>query len=264
MKSARCIHFAILATFFISCAGPQNDAPHEWVRGVVYDLSSKPLSGVSVSLTSSAVTTTTDSAGAFNIDLIDNKHSSVDSNNLMIIDTLVAIYDGYISKEKWLFDYTSSADMILWEAAFRLADNEAPGWIDRPDLFISFDTTQLYTLINGGAILYIEHHAINGIFQAFNNGANTSCDVFIYNCVNRLNADSLFNYKANESSATVTVPGFDQSNVIGSEFIGGAIVYAHWNKYYLEISLSGYNDLQVLKNDATHFLSLYSSKIGVK
>lgn len=263
MRSVWLSIIMVLAHFFVLCNDPQSEDSRVWLKGVVQDLSYKPLPGVSVTLTSSGRSVTTDPDGSFSIDLTDNPRCTVEVDSTTIIDTLIAVYEGYISEENLLRDYTSSAEIILWKSAFRLTDNEISGWVDQPDLFISFDSLQLYNLINGGADVYFEYNAEDGIFQALNKGEDFSCDVFIYNCVSSENAESLFNDKTEISTATMTIPGYDRSNVLASDFLGGAMLYVHWNKFFLEISLSGYSDLEVLKNDASQFLSQYSAKIGV-
>ena len=70
--------------------------------------------------------------------------------------------------------------------------------------------------------------------------------------------------ESNSVASKVVVPGYDESIAVGDEFLGGAIIYAHFSQFELELSLSGYTDIEVLKTDAAQFLQVYESKIGKK
>ena len=250
----------ITAFLFFSC---NDEETEEKLTGTIRNLAGAPVSGAAITLKNSGVSTTTDASGTFEIslseDLFINEYKATGDS---VIDTLVATHNNYLHKRKWVYDYTGSIDAIIWDKKFRLT-NEVSGWVDQSEYFATFDTIQLYDLINGGATKYTEQGLIDGVFQLLKN-SNFSVDIFVYNFGTTQKATNMFTIQSNSVASKVVVPGYAESIAVGDEFLGGAIIYAHFSQFELELSFGGYADIEVLKSDAAQFLQVYESKIGKK
>lgn len=194
---------------------------------------------------------------------IDNSTKRVNAflNTFNAIDTLLVTHNDYLSKRKWIYSYSDVIYLTLWEKKFRITD-EITGWIDQPEYFATFDTIQLYDLIDGGATFYNENGLIDGILQELKNGTDNTCDVFLFNFGTSQKATNMFTEQTSGISSKVLIPGYDESIAVGDEFIGGAIIYAHFDKFEIELSFMGYTDIELLKTDAEIFLQVYESKIS--
>lgn len=253
------IGLLLIATlFFFSC---NDEETGETLTGTIRNLDGSPVPGVVITLKNCGAATTTDASGTFEInfseDLFINEYKSTGDS---VIDTLIATHNDYLGKRKWVYDYAGSIDAIIWDKKFRLT-NEVTGWVDQSEYFATFDTIQLYDLIDGGATKYTEQGLIDGIFQLLKKD-NLSCDVFVYNFGTEQKATNMFTIQSNSVASKVVVPGYDESIAVGDEFLGGAIIYAHFSQFELELSLGGYADIEQLKTDAAQFLQVYESKIG--
>ena len=248
----------IVAMLFFSC---NDEETEEKLTGTIRNLGGTPVSGAAITLKNSGVTTISDASGTFEIsqseDLLINVYKSTGDS---VIDTLVATHNDYLHKRKWVYDYAGSIDAIIWDKKFRIT-NEVSGWVDQSEYFAPFDTIQLYDLIDGGATKYTEQDLIDGIFQLLKNGT-FSCDIFVYNFGTTEKATNMFTIQSNSVASKVVVPGYDESIAVGDEFLGGAIIFAHFSQFELELSLGGYADIEQLKSDAAQFLQVYESKIS--
>lgn len=248
----------IVAMFFFSC---NDEETGEKLTGTIRGLDGTPVSGAAITLKNSGNSTTSDASGKFEMSLSEDQLINVyKSSGDSVIDTLVATHNDYLHKRKWVYDYSDEIDAILWDKKFRLT-TEVSGWVDQSEYFATFDTIQLYDLIDGGATKYTEQGLIDGIFQLLKNG-NFSYDIFFYNFGTSQKATNMFTIQSNSVSSKVVIPGYDESIAVGDEFLGGAIIYAHFSQFELELSLGGYADIEQLKADAAQFLQVYESKIG--
>ena len=127
---------------------------------------------------------------------------------------------------------------------------------------MAFDTLQLYELIDGGDVLYIEQGLIDGITQRFNKSSGNICDAYMFNFGTSQKATNMFTAQSNSVTTPVLISGYDDLTVIGDEFGGGAKIYAHFGQFELELSFMGYLDIELLKTDAEIFLQVYESKIS--
>ena len=147
-----------------------------------------------------------------------------------------------------------------WYEEVRISD-EITDWADQAEYFVVFDTAQLYDLIDGGDEFYISKGLVNGFTQRLLKNSGTICDPFIFNFGTVQNATTTFMAQSNNITTPVLLSGYSDSTVIGDEFGGGAKIYAHFDRYELELSLMGYTDIELLKEDAALFLQVYESKI---
>lgn len=175
-----------------------------------------------------------------------------------IIDTLVVTHTDYLSKRVWIYKETEKVKCILWEKKYLLT-SEIPDWQDLPETFSSYDTSQLYDLIDGGATLYNEFGLNDGFYYELEKKSDQNCAIHIMNFGNAQNSQSIYEEQKGIISSPVAIPGFSESIALGDELLGGAIIFAHFNRFYLELSFTGYNSSEEVKADARQFLEKYQS-----
>jgi len=74
-------------------------------------------------------------------------------------------------------------------------------------------------------------------------------------------ASAMFEYKKFSQVPAVAVPGFDISTAFAKSLTDGAVVYAHFNKFYIEITLLGAADSAAVLTSAGEFLGVFKGKI---
>jgi hypothetical protein len=178
-----------------------------------------------------------------------------------VFDTLTVTHPGHIDKRVWLYNYTDPVETVLWDTTLRITD-DVDGWTDKPEHFATFDTAQLYDLIDGGAPIYNDEGLVDGIYQFLENNDGKSCAISFYNFSTSDKSLAMFTVQKSWVSAGIVIPGYADSIAVGDETIGGAMIYTRFNQFDLEMTLGGYTDVELLKNDAVLFLDVYKAKIG--
>jgi hypothetical protein len=75
------------------------------------------------------------------------------------------------------------------------------------------------------------------------------------------NAAAMVQRQASIYSPLINIPGYDSTVTIASPALGGITVFAHFGKFYIEVSFIGYQDQSQAISDAKLFLDLIKSKI---
>jgi hypothetical protein len=177
-----------------------------------------------------------------------------------IIDTLVFSHKDYIEKRVWIYKYSEKIKVVMWEKNLRISD-ELPDWTEKPDNFASYDTAQLYDLIDGGATLYNEYGLNDGITQYFTGGNDKICQIMANNFGSTQKSMDMYKYQKESVSSEVRIPDFDISIAIGDETLGGIDVYTSFDRFNIELSFRGYTNTQSAASDATLFIRVYETKI---
>ena len=177
-----------------------------------------------------------------------------------VIDTLVFSHKEYLKKRVWIFKYSQEINVIMWDKNLALSD-EIPQWTENQEDFASYDTAQLYDLIDGGATLYNEHGLIDGITQYFTKGNDKICQILVNNFGSAQKSRDMHKYRNESVSSEVKVPGYDESTAIGDKILGGIDVYARFDRFNIELSLRGYTSIESAATDAKLFIQVYESKI---
>ncbi len=134
------------------------------------------------------------------------------------------------------------------------------GWTEMHDGFHTFDTTRLYDLIDGGAVIYNKHGLQHGIYQRMKHKDGRMYDAMIMDLISPDKALSLYLEQKKQTGADLKIDGFDSSEVGASEVLSGICVYAHFNGLYFEMTLSGYKDQAGAVKDAGEFLTVFRSR----
>ena len=146
--------------------------------------------------------------------------------------------------------------------------NEVPGWSEDANSYIEFKTyAELYSLIDGGADIYIDNGLIEGIYQSMTgiSGHSDTFYVAIYaeDFGTASNAETIYNVIVDREMAdTIHIDGYSETIAVGSAALGGGGVYAHFGKFYFWLNFTGYSNSEDIAEDAAKFLDIYQSKIG--
>lgn len=136
----------------------------------------------------------------------------------------------------------------------------------------TFDTTfgsVFYVLLDGGATEYFIPGFKEGMLQNLRGPLLDSVDtnsLFIYTIdyTTAANASNMFEKRKvdwNAGNGIVSVSPFDKSVVIG-KVVAGFIACAHFEQYYIELTLTNFADSTSAENAASRFLQFYKQKIN--
>lgn len=149
------------------------------------------------------------------------------------------------------------------KTAFLRITNEITNWSEEDSSYFEFDTPEKgYELIDG----YWAPYENNGIIEGFRQNMITTGDrkieIFTMNFGQISNATSIFEEMAAEGIYdTLTFNNFTSDIAIGNIFINGARVFAHFDKYYFELSFMEYGvDTSDIRPDAEKYLAQYKTK----
>ena len=93
--------------------------------------------------------------------------------------------------------------------------------------------------------------------------SNLSCVIWMMDFGTSAKAVALFNTNTVKYNASTAVPTFSSSDAAYAVQAGGNIdVYAHFNQFYFELDLTGYDNVSDSIKDAQYFLTRYKALIG--
>ncbi len=240
---------------------PSGETPAKGLTGTITDLSGIALEGVTVSLAIKNISTTTDAKGMFELST-----GQVMGWQEMdeVIDTLKISDTEYLSKKRYVRSLTENISLVVWDKAFHI--DAFGAWRDFPEYFVTFDTEQLYELIDGGDEKYINQGLIDGINQYFSKSTGQTCDAMVFNFRTKEKAQAMYATQIEEVITKIVLPEFDESVALGEVIGGGANFYAHFGQFEVELILQGYGDSQqeILKKDGVTFLKAYEKVISGK
>jgi len=142
------------------------------------------------------------------------------------------------------------------------------GWTEGNEQRFNFTAENLHFKINGGDYSYIKDSTLKeGYFATLQNASTGAyLEYFVFDYNTQANAKKEFDYLVQKrivdgGMTEVNIAGFNSSSVRAAEVGGGIQVYAYFNKYYFEMTFSGYNSTSDAANDAAIFLNKFKSKI---
>jgi hypothetical protein len=136
----------------------------------------------------------------------------------------------------------------------------------KADSVAYYQGTALYNGIDGGAGQYLDKGLIKTAIQFLADDASPSndslnCSAYIMDFGTSANATAMFNTMMSNvidkkafASFPNSVAGLDYSPVIGIS------AYAHFNRFFFQLDLQGYNDKTKAIDDAEKFLTILKSK----
>jgi hypothetical protein len=145
-------------------------------------------------------------------------------------------------------------------AAFRAHAAGVAGFTEQADRYRFFNVRQLYDIIDGGAVEYEKPGLVNGIVIGLNADSNRTAEIYIENFGTAAHAKSMLAMKKKSASEPKTLLVESSKNSFYDEVIGGCIVYFCDNKYYFEMTFTGYEKSTQALADAKAFANRFAVK----
>jgi hypothetical protein len=143
----------------------------------------------------------------------------------------------------------------------RSAVSRIPGWVEQKDKYCSFKPDELYGIIDGGATEYIEQGLKSGIGIACTSGTKT-LGMYFEDFGTELKAQGMVEAKKASLSEPQAIPNVTLSPALYGEVIGGCIACWAKDRYYVEMTLTGYDSVGIALKDAGIFIDSISRVIG--
>lgn len=158
-------------------------------------------------------------------------------------------------------DDTGTGAQTVTLSEFRLAAQIA-GWSESvAEGYVEYDTTDLYTYIDGGAIPYIKTGMENGIRQKLVGPDSVRLDALVMDFGSEAEARAMYQLKLDNYQIRLPIGSYAESTAFGYQFLNGASVFAYFGRYYCDLTFIQYREPGQAVVDAAAFISFYE---GVK
>jgi hypothetical protein len=145
-------------------------------------------------------------------------------------------------------------------AQLRLATSRVPGWTEQKEQYRFFTAEELYGIIDGGAAEHQKQGLKSGIGLSLTGG--TKCLGIYFEDFGTLSrAGGMVSTKKKSLSAPERIPQVKVSPAVCEEVIGGCIVYWAKGRYYIEMTLTGYDSTKIAVRDAAVLIDSISPSI---
>lgn len=144
---------------------------------------------------------------------------------------------------------------------FRIT-NQVSGWKEIEDTYKLFNPAGLYEIIDGGADFYIEFELKKGIYQRLKASKQEQCDIFVEDFGSKENAKKIFNAKKEQISEPLPIDQFKSNDIIAEGFIGAVSIYMYIDKFYFELSFSGFDSKEDALKKASPIIKYYLEIAG--
>lgn len=145
-----------------------------------------------------------------------------------------------------------------------IGEDELSGWSQSPyesDL-VAAEGDELFGIINGGAVPYIEDGFIYGIRQVINGADESSLSFMAMYFGSAENSDSIYTNKTADITDPVSIPGYDADTATGYTNLGGMTVLTRFGPYYFELVFSGFASRESAGETAKMFIDLFRERLG--
>jgi hypothetical protein len=131
---------------------------------------------------------------------------------------------------------------------FKFTDKDVSGWkqdASDPAPYELYLADELVTKVDGGAQVYVDAGCQLIMYQTLAGTYPQTATVWAYDFATAAKAQAMFEAKKLDSLAATAIPPYDQSVAIGRASIVSIATEAHFNQYYFEVTVSGYDDQTV-------------------
>ncbi len=142
----------------------------------------------------------------------------------------------------------------------RSAASGIPGWTEQKESYRFFTAEELYGIINGGAAEHDKQGLKSGIVISLA-GGEKSLEIYFEDFRSAFRARGMVRIKKKSSSDPKILPEVNVTPAIYDEVIGGCIVYWAKGKYYIEMTLTGYDSLEKALRDGATMINSISAAI---
>ena len=155
---------------------------------------------------------------------------------------------------------TKPADSSLFDR-LRAAVSRVPGWIEKKDQYQVFKAEELYGIIDGGATEYIKQGLISGMAVACTSETR-SLGMYFEDFGTDSRAKGMVIIKKKAMSEPKAVPKVSVSPAMYEEVLGGCVAYWAKGRYYIEMTLTGYDSQPIAVRDAMTLIDSIGTVIG--
>jgi hypothetical protein len=135
---------------------------------------------------------------------------------------------------------------------FRLS--EVKGWQEFPDGFHSFDTTRLYDLIDGGAVIYNSNGMQHGIYHRMKQRDGRMYEALVMDFASPKNASAMYLEQKKQTGASIRLGDYDSTEIGAGDVLSGICAYGHFSVLYFELTLTGYTEQAEAEKEAVDFI----------
>ena len=141
---------------------------------------------------------------------------------------------------------------------FRL--QEEKGWQELPNGFHTFDTTRLYDLIDGGAVIYIRHGLLHGIYHRMKQEDGRRYDALVMYFAAPEKATAMYREQKKLTGADLRLGTYDSTELSASDVLSGICVYGHFSLFYFELTVTGYKEQAEAEKEAVRFIGIFKKR----
>lgn len=134
------------------------------------------------------------------------------------------------------------------------------GWSEQTEQYRYFTARDFYGIIDGGAAEHEKQGLKNGIGVSLTNNTQ-SLGIYFENFGTFSRAKGMVNTKKKSLSDTRSIPQAKVAPAMYEEVIGGCIVFWAKGRYYIEMTLTGYDSIESALQDAGTFIDAISAVI---
>jgi hypothetical protein len=149
-----------------------------------------------------------------------------------------------------------------------ISDSDISGWAKSTangDTFCTYPIDSFYNgppgNIDGGAVPYDSIGCKEIAYQTITGPSTMLCFSYAMDFITVSKASAMFGYEKFSQIPNVSIPNYTISNAFAKSIINGVMVYAHFNKFYIEIKLIGFTDNTAALTSAGEFLDVFKGKI---
>jgi hypothetical protein len=149
-------------------------------------------------------------------------------------------------------------------APLRLAALNVAGWTEQREQYKFFNVKDYYTIIDGGAADHDKQGLKGGIGIVLAGEGKKSNEIFFEDFAKASRASGMVDVKKKTLSTPKDFSETKLSAAVYDEVIGGCFVCFAKGKYYVEMSLTGYDSTEKALADAMLFITSICSVIPEK
>jgi VIT1/CCC1 family predicted Fe2+/Mn2+ transporter len=142
-----------------------------------------------------------------------------------------------------------------------LITTQQQSWIEQKEITKKFTAKGLFEIINGGAVEYLNQGLVEGIHQQFSNNDGKTIEVFVEDFGNSEKSTNMLSSKKESFPDAGQLTGVSDVNAFSSKAIGALIVVGSLQNFYIELTISGFNDQSEMEKVAISFLDYYKLQL---
>jgi hypothetical protein len=148
--------------------------------------------------------------------------------------------------------------------ALRLANSDVSPWTEiSVDGFKDFKANNMVKEINGGAQTYVDKGMVAG-FKQYMTGGGKSAELLVLDFGTEASTSAMYSYTDNANEDKSDAGGYPLTVAqLDNSPMSGVVAIAHFGKYYMELSFTGYNDKSEARSTAASFVEVFEEKISL-